>query len=1135
MPSAAMRFILRESWSEFRAGLRGSVLPLIYLVLTAYILMVMTSADNLRELGAVDVPRNAPGLVYLMTSGDAFFLLFAWAWVFAQPVLRDRTVQLQEVVLAAPVSLRCLLTARYLGALGVALVLGSSQVLGFILAPVLEALGAVPAGSVAATPWLAFGWAALWFTLPLAVGSGALYFATALRTRSLGGAFAVAAVLMACWMVSMIVFKEGHANPVLATLLDPSGFGEVERQVVQHWTPQQKSSALIELTAPLLWNRLLWGLLPLAWLAWGIARARRETLVMEPTLRTMPTAATRAVRQLGEDGRQAAVLGPITAVSWLRASVAETGWQLRRVAGRRPLWIALTLLALLAVAAGFVHGVQHAYGPMVPRPEFISPVLLRTFYLIVVFMVAALVGLAARRDEVPGMAEMLDAAPAPDGVRLVGRAVAAALVCVLAVMVPAAGAVLTGLLTAPGVDVVQPVLHMLTVLLPAIGELGAITLLLHALIRHAGTAHAASMLAAFVAVVNFEVGLINYPPYQIGRGVAISVSGLTGLAPWAEKIGASAAFKLALVLLLLALAAMWTRRGTDTRWRRRWQGFVQQLRGRPGVVAALALIALWASDAWLQQGYVTEGGYRTSAQQQAQDAAWEQRWLAQQTRFSTQGGEVWITVRPGQQDLLGRWQLEGVQAAALTTGGPSMLYAALPTGTEVQEVQVQAQAVKVAVDGDLLAIPLPDCPQSGCRLELRWRLSARGWPTAGVDEPARPAWMAGQAFWLRAAEVMPRLGLDAARVLRTPADRQRLGLSPEPSLPAYRAALSAGAAAPAGAWRWSVSVEGQPAATLSGQLSGLLDFASAWVPDHAATELSGLRVLNDESRNAAAPAIADDVSAMRRCVAQYLGPISPVNAVLQWPRGLPVGHDGAALAGTTLLLAEAPHWDIADQGSGRSVRRAAVAAALARRAVLDAADLREGAGALWLSEGLPGALGLRCVAETDGPAALQVLLARGAQRSTQALAGAQVPVGLLATALPSGWAADYAPLAALGWSLKQSPEALSQLLAAVRQSSQVEQTLAAHTSAATAAMWLGPPRAVDVHAQGRQARAEQWVWRQGGWQPEPGLPVIHAVRWDGQRLQWRAQAGIDQQAQLWLHELPAYEREPRDNIETLKP
>jgi hypothetical protein len=139
-----MSFFAREAWDEFRFGLRNGVIPMIYLVLVGYLLLVAGNADYLRDMGAVGIPRNAPSLVYIMTSGDAFFLLFAWAWIFAQPIIRDRSARLHEVVLAAPVPLRRLLAARYCGALGVVLVVGSSQIVGFLVAPLLEWIGAVP-------------------------------------------------------------------------------------------------------------------------------------------------------------------------------------------------------------------------------------------------------------------------------------------------------------------------------------------------------------------------------------------------------------------------------------------------------------------------------------------------------------------------------------------------------------------------------------------------------------------------------------------------------------------------------------------------------------------------------------------------------------------------------------------------------------------------------------------------------------------------------------------------------------------------------------------------------------------------------------------------------------------------------
>ena len=70
--------------------LPGPLIPIVFPGLIAYLLLVLLNADYLRDMGATDVPRNSPHLVYLMMSGQAVWLLFVWAWVFAQ-VVRPRS------------------------------------------------------------------------------------------------------------------------------------------------------------------------------------------------------------------------------------------------------------------------------------------------------------------------------------------------------------------------------------------------------------------------------------------------------------------------------------------------------------------------------------------------------------------------------------------------------------------------------------------------------------------------------------------------------------------------------------------------------------------------------------------------------------------------------------------------------------------------------------------------------------------------------------------------------------------------------------------------------------------------------------------------------------------------------------
>ena len=252
-----LRFAAAEAWYEFRAGCRGPLIPIAFPGLITYVILVLLNTDYLRDFGATDVPRNSPHLVYLMVSGRAVWLLFAWAWLFAQVVVRDRTAGLHEVVLSAPVSLPALLAGRYVGALGLACVLSLSTGIGFMLVPPLGALGVFPPDAVGPQPFFAIGHSLLILTLPSAAGLGALFLCAAIRTRALAGPFACAAAVMLIWMVAMVVVRGGDANPALATLLDPSAFAEAEEQA-NAWTPREKAVGVLQITAPLVANRLFW-------------------------------------------------------------------------------------------------------------------------------------------------------------------------------------------------------------------------------------------------------------------------------------------------------------------------------------------------------------------------------------------------------------------------------------------------------------------------------------------------------------------------------------------------------------------------------------------------------------------------------------------------------------------------------------------------------------------------------------------------------------------------------------------------------------------------------------------------------------------------------------------------------------
>ncbi|WP_402718059.1 hypothetical protein [Janthinobacterium rivuli] len=1117
----AWQLAWREAGSEFAFGLRSGVIALIFIGLTAYLLMVLSHAGYLRQMGAADIPRNAPSLVYMMTSGDAFFLLFAWAWVFAQPVMRDRQAQLQELVMAAPVSLRALLLGRFLGAAAVAMLLGSSQVLGFLMAPVLEWLGIVPAGSVGPTPWAALAWAWLVFVVPGSLGCGALYLIAGLRTRSLAGPFAAAAALMMCWMFAMIVLKDAHMDPFWSTLLDPTGFAEAESQAL-NWTPHEKSTALLALTPALVLNRLLWCGLPLLWLGWTVLRARREQLVLE-----RPARQRRVAARVASAAAPVAVPAAAVPTRWLLAAWAESCWQCRQALARKGLWLAAGGLVLIGVAGAYAHVVGHADGPLVPRAELLAPLMLKMMYLLVAFVVAGAAGLIVRRDGVEGFGEMLDAAPAPDGVRLAGRAAAVFAMTAVFALVPGVSGVLVVLLSAPGgVDPLLPLTYQLAVMLPALLEMAAMMVLMHALIRPAGLAYASSMLVAFIFIVNHELELVAYPPAEVAIPAHVLMSGLTGWAPWTERLLAGDAWKLACALLMLALAGLAAPRGTDGRWRVALRQARARLMGPVGLAGLAAVLALAVLGPWQHLRLVEQGGYRSLDGELADAAAWERRWLAQAAPFSATGGDLAIDLSPADATVRGEWRLHGVVALH------GVLQLELPRGLHGLQASVGGKPVPLREDGEHAELSLPACAAPGCELLLRWQVAARGWDAKGA-----PPWMLAGGVWARAADLAPRLGLDRERIVRAPNDRIALDLPAQwPALPPAAAVAATGIApapASAGAWRWTVRrQDGASTATQRGVAAGALDFAAWWTPQAQSSQVAGLVLFHDAGRAATAQAVGADVADMRRCVARRLGQAPAVREVLQMPRGM----GNTALVDGRLLLPEGPGWDVAQAGTGRALRRADIAAAMARQHFIAQTGLRGADGALWLTQGMGGAIGLLCAGDAGGVSALSALLLRGADAATQSLAASAIPVGAAPEAVANGWLKDYAPLALLAWAAARTPQEIDALLAQVKSGGSVPDAVR-HVDAAQAEALLGAPRAVDLRLRGaRIAAVQAWRWRDGGWREEtPAQTRAHPVRvtWRDGVLAFDAPGEVlsDGGAPwLMLDAVPGFERAPKDNL-----
>ncbi|MEM6274367.1 MAG: hypothetical protein AAF735_03910 [Myxococcota bacterium] len=1065
-----LRLIFNEGWDTCRAGARGWLVPIVFVGLIGYLVIVLLNADYMQEMGAADIPRNSAHVVYLMTAGQGFYMLFAWAWLFARIVTRDRDARLDEVVLSLPISLRGSLLGRYLGTVALGCALGVASPLGFLAVHPLGALGVLPADLVGPVPWFAMLHAWALFVVPGAFGLGAVFLAAAIKTRSSSGPFAVAAALAAIWMVAMVVLRGGEAYIDVASLIDPIGYAEVEEQATL-WTPLEKQASSLSLTWPLILNRLLWGVAPLTVLAWTLFVVSRESLVLgssRPQKDPVPQTERPAVAPEGS-------LGAPESPGWLSATLSEAGFHLRASLGGWGIWIAFGLLLFMGLAGSFVHVVAHAEGPLVPHPELLTGQIGEFFYLIIVFVVAGFAGAIMRRDDRLGFDQILAVAPAPLYVRVLGKTLAAFALTLIFCSLPLLAGYSVTLLAAPtSFAPTLPLVYFGLAYAPALFEVCGFVVLAHAVFRGAGAAHTFAMLGAFIIVLNSELGLVTYPPAKFGVPPHVSFSELDGVWPWLTMLFTSGLFKCGLALLTTAFAwLVWPSEWVDT-----WVGRLRLMRARLWGEASLLLfgscLIVIALGSVLHTQLVERGGYMSASQEEALEARWEKRWLQHADAFEVDGGDVMMHVDPEARMVRSVWQIHGVVAERA-------LHGELPSGVQVIAADVNGVEVAIASDDDHFAVPVQGCEAlPGCRVTLEVIAKSEGWPSDG----AAP-WLSSRSLFATAADLLPRLGFDPERRLRAPASRKDHGLANGLVDLPRRSQVSLVGVAPAGDWRYTAELPDGFALETSDRVEGPLDFALVWSKDDVSSvRHQGVRAIHGPSRADVASRIVEDVNAAVACIR----PDSSPSAVVQAPR-----ETRAAVYDGVVWLPEDEGWDTAEGGLGETLRLWTIARAISRDEIARRAQARRDRGSGWLEHGVAGWLALECVLERRDESAWSALSGRVATQITQSLGVLDAPIRDLARDGDAHWIPFYSPLATFSWAWSkgrtEARESVDRIVQRLAEGSSTYAAVHEELGPKDAQALLGPPLSSDLAIAAKPGLADvelsvaRWRWERGGWQP----------------------------------------------------
>jgi ABC-type transport system involved in multi-copper enzyme maturation permease subunit len=247
------------TWLSFAA-----IVGLVVLFLTEVLEQEAKSGGNLYS--------TAPFLISMAMVFVSMMGLVVTASLFGDAAARDAEARMDPLFYAAPLTRFDYLGGRFLGAFAVNAALLVTVPVGLILGQLFY-LDPATAGPFRAATYLQPFFALL---LPNLFATAAIVFAMAALTRKAMVAYGGGVLLF----LGSLITEEGMAERLewrnVASLVDPFGFTAMS-ELIQYWTPAERNLQLIPVEGFVLWNRLTWMLVGsgmLALLGWRFRFAR---------------------------------------------------------------------------------------------------------------------------------------------------------------------------------------------------------------------------------------------------------------------------------------------------------------------------------------------------------------------------------------------------------------------------------------------------------------------------------------------------------------------------------------------------------------------------------------------------------------------------------------------------------------------------------------------------------------------------------------------------------------------------------------------------------------------------------------------------------------------------------------------
>jgi hypothetical protein len=757
---------------EFRFQTRS---PVFWVTLILFFLLAFAgmTVDDIQIGSGGNVRANSPFSISTQHMIWTLFFMFASTAFVANVVVRDDETKFGPILRSTRITKFDYLFGRFLGAFGAATLVLAGIPLAIWIGSLMPWLDAETLGPNRLRDYAYSFFLLAWPNLFVMC---AIFFALATATRSMMWTYlGVVGFFIIYSVANSALSRQPELEEVLA-VGEPWGLAAYGLET-RYWTTAERNAGNPGFFGFLLWNRLLWIGIGTAFLALAYslyrfadrgvsARKARRQQRAEAQAAAAPVTALAGGRLPGARGN---------APAWLQLS-ARTRFEMRQIF-RSPAYLVLLLLATVLVISNLWSGGEIYGTPSLPRTVLILPIVTGTYGLISIIIAIYYSGEVVWRERERKMNEIVDSTPIANWAFLVPKMLA--VIAVLFSTVAVGALVAISLQLARGYTDISLGQYLVWFIIP-VGINTAFTAILAVFVQALSPNKYAGwgiMVLYVVLSITMETLGFEHNLYDYGSVGIAPLSDINGSGGFFAGTMWFALYWAAIATVMLVLAHLLWRRGTEQRLKPRLARLPRRLVGIPGAIALGGLLVASGAGAYIYRNTNVLNEYRTTDQLDQLRADYEKKYL----KFEKlpQPSVVDVKLRVELFPAETRAEIAGDYVLRNDTAQPIRDVHVRKADLDLDIKSIAIQGAKLAshderFDYRIFRFDRPMMPGETRAFTFRTQRWQQGFRNSGFDTR-----LVRNGTFLNNSEFAPMIGMDRGFLLSDRSKRRKFGLPAE--------------------------------------------------------------------------------------------------------------------------------------------------------------------------------------------------------------------------------------------------------------------------------------------------------------------------------------------------------------------